>query len=78
MLEMQLNALQRCGIEHTTVLIGFGAATALRNFTSFPAEVQLWVAVLGVGLASSIGLFFGIYPATQAARLDPVVALRSE
>ena len=60
------------------VLIGFGAATALRNFTSFPAEVRLWVAVLGVVLASSIGLFSGIYPATQAARLDPVVALRSE
>ena len=60
------------------VLLGFGAATALRNFTSFPAEVRLWVAVLGVLLASSIGLFFGIYPATQAARLDPVVALRSE
>ena len=60
------------------VSIGFGAATALRNFTSFPAEVRLWVAVPGVVLASSIGLFFGIYPATQAARLDPVVALRSE
>jgi len=60
------------------VLLGFAAATALKYLTSFPAEVRLWVAVLGVALASSIGLFFGIYPAGRAARLDPVTALRSE
>ncbi len=60
------------------VLIGFGAASALKRLTSFPADVQVWVAVLGVVFASAIGLFFGIYPATRAARLDPVVALRSE
>jgi putative ABC transport system permease protein len=58
--------------------IGFGCATALRNFTSFPASVKPWVAVLGVGLSSVIGLFFGIYPANKAARLDPVNALRKE
>jgi len=60
------------------VLLGFAAATALKYLTSFPAEVRLWVAVLGVALASTIGLFFGIYPAGRAARLDPVTALRSE
>lgn len=60
------------------VLAGFGAATALKHFTSFPADVEFWVAVLGVVFASAIGLFFGIYPASRAARLDPVVALRSE
>ena len=57
---------------------GFLCATVLRTFTSFPASVQTWVAVLGVVLSSGIGIFFGIYPATRAAKLDPVVALRSD
>jgi putative ABC transport system permease protein len=57
---------------------GFLFATALRTFTAFPASVQTWVAVMGVILSSGIGLFFGIYPATRAARLDPVEALRTE
>ena len=55
---------------------GFFCALALRTFTDFPASVQLWVAVLGVSLSCGIGLFFGIYPAIRAARLDPVEALR--
>jgi putative ABC transport system permease protein len=60
------------------IAIGFLCALALRSFTSFPASVQTWVAVLGLVLSSLIGLFFGIYPATRAARLDPVVALRGD
>ena len=58
--------------------IGFLSALALRTYTSFPASVQLWVALLGVALSSLIGLFFGIYPARKAAGLDPVTALRRE
>jgi len=57
---------------------GFLFATALRNFTSFPAAVQTWVAVLGVVLSSVIGLFFGIYPAVRASKLNPVDALRAD
>jgi len=58
--------------------LGFLAALAVRAAADFPADVKLWVAILGVTLSSGIGLFFGIYPAVKAARLDPVVALRAE
>jgi putative ABC transport system permease protein len=60
------------------IIVGFGIALLLRNFTSFPAAVQTWVAIMGLVLSSAIGLFFGIYPAVRASRLDPVVALRAE
>lgn len=62
----------------TGVALGFLAALALRRFTDFPASVEWQVALLGLGVSSAVGLFFGIYPAIRAAHLDPVEALRSD
>ena len=60
------------------VMLGFAAAQAFGSAAGVPVAVKTWVAVFGVGLSSTIGLFFGIYPAWLAARLDPVEALRAD
>jgi putative ABC transport system permease protein len=60
------------------IVLGFLVALLLRTYTPFPASVRTSVAVMGVMMSSAVGLFFGIYPALRAAKLDPVVALRSD
>jgi putative ABC transport system permease protein len=47
-------------------------------FTSLPTEVPAWAAISGIVVSVAVGLFFGIWPASKAAKLDPVVALRHE
>jgi putative ABC transport system permease protein len=47
-------------------------------WSSLPASVPMWAAVTGIVMSVSVGLFFGIWPANKAARLDPVAALRYE
>jgi putative ABC transport system permease protein len=44
----------------------------------FPTAVPFWAILLGLFLATTVGIFFGVYPASKAAKLDPVVALRAE
>ncbi len=60
------------------VLGGFIVAEAVTLALGFPSSVALWSVLLGLVVATSTGVFFGVYPARKAARLDPIVALRSE
>ena len=60
------------------VVIGFGLAMLVRVATPLPATVSAWSVVAGLAVSISIGLFFGIFPAQKASRLDPIDSLRYE
>ncbi len=60
------------------ITLGFIFAKVIAALTSLPAALEPWSVLLALALSSSVGLFFGIFPANRAAKLDPVVALRSE
>ncbi|HYS23553.1 MAG TPA: FtsX-like permease family protein, partial [Candidatus Eisenbacteria bacterium] len=60
------------------VLCGVLVASVITWVFALPSSVQLWSVISGLIVALSVGLFFGTYPASKAAKLDPVEALRSE
>jgi putative ABC transport system permease protein len=61
------------------ILFGWLISLITRTvFESLPASVPLWASALGIVMSVGVGLFFGIWPAYKAARLDPVEALRHE
>ena len=60
------------------VALGVALAAGVRAATPLPTEVALWSVLVSVGLGAGVGIVAGVYPASRAARLDPIAALRSE
>jgi putative ABC transport system permease protein len=61
------------------VAVGIAVPAAVKSvFDALPAETPLWSVVLGLVVSLSVGIFFGLYPAVKASRLDPIEALRYE
>lgn len=60
------------------ILTGFGIAVVVKAATPLPATVTPWSVIAGFAVSVSIGLFFGIFPAQKAAKMDPIVSLRYE
>ena len=60
------------------ILFGSALGYAVHLVSGFPISLPWWSFALGLGFSASVGIFFGMYPAVKASRLDPIEALRYE
>ena len=60
------------------IVLGSSIGWAVHLIAGFPISMPWWSFALGIGFSASVGIFFGMYPAVRASRLDPIEALRYE
>ena len=60
------------------VMVAAGIAFAMERLTPFPMDLPIRWVIIGVGVATAVGVFFGVYPAYKASKLNPIEALRFE
>jgi putative ABC transport system permease protein len=60
------------------IAFGAGIGAAISLATGFPVSLPWWSFAIGLGFSASVGIFFGMFPAVRASRLDPIEALRHE